>query len=761
MTASLAPLPPAVVPESSPRPAEPPLQLAAYALLYSRRWVAGAAVLGALIGVVLGLMKANSYTSTGTLLLRSGARETETAESAVAGQGQQSARTFDIIANEIEILSHRDLFRSLVQKVGVLRVLDTYDPAAEDGPETAWPARAIHGLQSWWFAANDPLRIATSPEKRESLAIETLIHNLDLEPTGASLIRVSYKAHTPELAKEITDAFLAAAEEHHRLVFSNRTSLDFLTAVEEKARTAAKTARDALGEFRKEHGIYDFDAQRTSVLGDIAKLEAQLAADDEQLQAQDRRCELLRKELDHEPPTHEAAVDAAPVPNPEYTALQQEMFTLETQRTTVRSTVVDIAEMERRTAALAELIADTEARLRKLPVVIPGPEIRRAVPNPRHDRLRTQLDDDQLRAEALRVTRGCSAARLAELRARLGELEQLGPRNDALRDESVRLEGDSKRFLENLKKVEVLNLLDERKLSNMQVLAVGDLPLTKTGPNRARWTMVGAAMGFLVALCAALVRQRLDGHIRRPQDLEAIGIETLAVVPELKANVVHDLGAAAGSGDAAAPCRQLDRLRGSLVPLWMEQDTSMVIAIVADEHSPGGTTLALHLAVQSARRHGLQVLLVETNHRSPSLASRLGLRSGPGFAELACGEAVRDEVVQPTAIAGLHAVHAGTARAAAAGRTALQRPHALLRGLAPGFQVVVLDLPSIVAHPEFRPLASCADRIVPLFAAGRSTRAGARELVQAIETTGKVTSGAILNRWQSVRPFWLPRSVDC
>jgi hypothetical protein len=48
---------------------------------------------------------------------------------------------------------------------------------------------------------------------------------------------------------------------------------------------------------------------------------------------------------------------------------------------------------------------------------------------------------------------------------------------------------------------------------------------------------------------------------------------------------------------------------------------------------------------------------------------------------------------------------------------------------------------------------------VPVFAAGRSTRAGAEDLLDAIRAAGKEIAGAILNRWRSLRPFWLPESI--
>jgi tyrosine-protein kinase Etk/Wzc len=142
------------------------------------------------------------------------------------------------------------------------------------------------------------------------------------------------------------------------------------------------------------------------------------------------------------------------------------------------------------------------------------------------------------------------------------------------------------------------------------------------------------------------------------------------------------------------------------------------------------------------------------------LARRLGLARVPGFAEWIGGSASREEVLQRTPVPGLKIVHAGSAAVAAKGIRSGRRPEELLRALAEGYQVVLLDVPSILDHPEFRPLVSCADVVVPVFGAWASTKEGARRLLLAIEAAGKDVPGAILNRWRSVRPFWWPRTME-
>jgi receptor protein-tyrosine kinase len=731
------------------------------ALLRFRHSIGMFTVLGILLGTAYGLMKPNSYTSTGTLLLRRGARESETAEAAIAGRTVQDVRQFDVIANEIQILSHRDTFRRVIESVGVARILEAYDPRAEDNDQTMALTRALHELQAWWFSVNtDELREAP-PARREYLALKTLMDNMALEATSSSLIQVQYEAHTRELAKTITDAFLAAAEEHHRQVYSNRTSLDFLKTRDAEARAATDTATNALAAFDKEHGIFDIDSQRAAALDEIGKLEIRVASDQEELQSHASRCGSLEELLEHEPAMQSVTTETAATVNPAYTGLQAQSFLQQGEMVRIKGTEPDQRAVQRHVQELEKQNAATEARLKDVPPTIPGPPSQQMVKNTRHERLQTQLDESKLAIVGLRVAHDLRVARLDELRTRLQALEQEGPRHAALVSELKAREADTKRIQDNLKSLEVLSLLDEQKISNLKVLEPGDVPILKTGPNRMRLVVMGAALAFLLGFGVALLRDRMDGSLRREQDLHAIDAAVLGVIPELRGAEAALLDKGAGLADSKDPSlrRRLDAIWGRLVPPWIPRDRTASIALVGDGTSPGVTTIGLYLALRSARCLNLNVLLVEANWHNPSLADRQGRDAVRGFAELLAGTASRDEVVRPTGVPGLRIVYAGSGDAAKERPRDGRRPQEVLRSLSDGFQLVIVDVPSIVDHPEFRAVVWCADEVVPVFAAGRSTRAGAEDLLDAIRAAGKEIAGAILNRWRSLRPFWLPESI--
>src|SRR5262249_39734354 len=149
-----------------------------------------------------------------------------------------------------------------------------------------------------------------------------------------------------------------------------------------------------------------------------------------------------------------------------------ELLNLRNQQVDVIGGTNDKTDSDRRVAVLDRQIAAAEERLRAMQTT-DVPRSGRAGKNPRYEHLHTLLDEAELEAAAARAANGCRAARLERLRSRLQELENLGPRYQSLLAEIAAQSADSKALQENLGKIQLLNLLDEHKLSNIRVLEAG------------------------------------------------------------------------------------------------------------------------------------------------------------------------------------------------------------------------------------------------------------------------------------------------
>ena len=173
------------------------------------------------------------------------------------------------------------------------------------------------------------------------------------------------------------------------------------------------------------------------------------------------------------------------------------------------------------------------------------------------------------------------------------------------------------------------------------------------------------------------------------------------------------------------------------------------------QHGDGATTVARGLAVCLAGAFGKRVMLVEANQRSPSLRRELGLADGPGLADVlarraslgsalqAAGEH-RQVLVLPASIRELGGVTAAGLRE-------------LLRALLDYVDAAVVDLAPAVPYRDTGAVCSALDGVALVMRSGRSTVQDGRAATAAIKSGEGRVLGAVLNRSQASKQFFIEK----
>jgi succinoglycan biosynthesis transport protein ExoP len=175
-------------------------------------------------------------------------------------------------------------------------------------------------------------------------------------------------------------------------------------------------------------------------------------------------------------------------------------------------------------------------------------------------------------------------------------------------------------------------------------------PTSPSSPNTSRSALIGLALGLLVALAAAFLRDTLDRRLRTPQDVEtSLHIPVLAHVRNQVMGKTAQIAAVAKKSympdvEAFRILRRNLELLGSDRP----PRSILVTSTVAGE---GKTTVASSLAVAMTIA-GKRTLLVDCDLRRPALASRLGIEPSPGISEYLLGTASPEEVLRTVDVAG-------------------------------------------------------------------------------------------------------------
>ena len=186
--------------------------------------------------------------------------------------------------------------------------------------------------------------------------------------------------------------------------------------------------------------------------------------------------------------------------------------------------------------------------------------------------------------------------------------------------------------------------------TSLQVsLSIVQKPVTPTAPSSpiviANYG-IGIAVGLVLALMGAVIREMLDKGINDASDVQTIVREpVLASVP--KAHTVSNgvpVVIAKPRGRAAEEVRRLTTNISFVTPKDLNQPN--VIIVTSANPREGKTTVSVNMAAAFAEK-GKSVLLIDADVRHPSVAKALGMNSGVGLVSLLAGEVSAKEAIQP------------------------------------------------------------------------------------------------------------------
>jgi capsular exopolysaccharide synthesis family protein len=169
----------------------------------------------------------------------------------------------------------------------------------------------------------------------------------------------------------------------------------------------------------------------------------------------------------------------------------------------------------------------------------------------------------------------------------------------------------------------------------------------------------------------------------------------------------------------------------------------------------GGTFVAIGLALAVAEEGARQVLLIDGNLHHPQICEAFGVADNVGLGNLLAGSANIRTAGQRTSIANLSVMGVGGSLPEYI--RALEPPkfHHLLEELAARYQFVVVDGPSIQAHPESLRYAPQVDRVLLVTQAGKTRVPVLARALAKLSTAGCDKVEFILNR----RTFVIPQSI--
>lgn len=298
-----------------------------------------------------------------------------------------------------------------------------------------------------------------------------------------------------------------------------------------------------------------------------------------------------------------------------------------------------------------------------------------------------------------------------------------------------------------------------------QIISEAMPPIDKSNLRGILIIAAAGATGGAAAMVFALIMGFLDRSIREPDEARgATGVACLGIVPRLGKR-----GTTTGAdGKAQAPHRLFGKAPAILSevgaqtfsPLWQALRHVVVagkaagksggmrsIAVTSALAGEGKTVIAANLA-QMATEGGKRVLLVDAQIYDPALSRMLAPSATAGLASLldTPGASLADHVlVDPQS--GLHVLPFGAAQnRAATGQFLWSEPMARLFEQVRDYDLVVFDMPPLVATGDLRAAATQVDAVLLVVEWGKTSGEELRAALAAAPPIRDRLIGSIINK---------------
>ena len=287
----------------------------------------------------------------------------------------------------------------------------------------------------------------------------------------------------------------------------------------------------------------------------------------------------------------------------------------------------------------------------------------------------------------------------------------------------------------------------------VRLVALGQavLPTAPVSPNVRMALLVGAALGLMLGLAYALLRNYLDRRLRSPEEIERLfGVPVIGTLPVdhrldgrsavLDGQVLAHDGTNKGNHAITEALREL---RTNLQFIDVD-NPPRIIVVTSSVPSEGKSTVTANLAVAMAAA-GENVVVVDGDLRRPTVVDVFRLIPGVGVTDVLSGHAAIDDVLQPWgAMPNLNVLGSGRIPPNPSELLGSRAMRNLLKTLAED-AVVLIDAPPLLPVTDAAVLARVSDGAIVVVRSGKTTR---DELGKSLDNLKKAKGhvlGTILN----------------
>jgi succinoglycan biosynthesis transport protein ExoP len=321
-------------------------------------------------------------------------------------------------------------------------------------------------------------------------------------------------------------------------------------------------------------------------------------------------------------------------------------------------------------------------------------------------------------------------------------------------------ENQSKLYSMLLERTTQTDLTRMLHVSNVRMIDNALAPIRAIRPRIPINLAFGLLSGMIFGIGLSFLLIKLDRTIRSVEDLEALGLTVLGVVPKLEQSSAG-LRLIKGMPKADSPEAQYNRnLIVHTQPMSAAAECCRTIrtnltftaaskpfhtlAVTSAGPLEGKTTVSINLAITMAQA-GKRVLLVDTDLRRPRIHSAFDISSAVGVTSVLVGEQRISDAVQNTEVPNLFVLPSGPIPpnpSELLGSAAFRR---FLEEVTTMFDRVIFDSPPLGAVTDGAVIAPQVDGTIVVMRANKTTRDAARTALKRLTDIEAHLAGGVLN----------------
>lgn len=302
-----------------------------------------------------------------------------------------------------------------------------------------------------------------------------------------------------------------------------------------------------------------------------------------------------------------------------------------------------------------------------------------------------------------------------------------------------------------LERRQELAVTSSLKENNVRVIDPAEAKDDPVEPNYGRNIGVAVLAGLLAGVSLALFFDYMDTTIKTREEVEALGIPFLGIIPSVPGlagegwEVARERYLYAYNYPKSAFAEFVRNIRTN-VSFMVRPDGGPPRRLVITSAGPreGKTTSSINLGITFAAT-GKRVCLVDADLRRPSLHHAFGLSNEAGFSSLIHGEVRAEDVVQPTPQPGLFIIPSGPRPPNPAELLGAPGCVAALDRLNELFDLVIVDTPPVVAVTDAVVLSAHVDGVILVIKSFKVARDLVLQAKRQLKDVDANLVGVILN----------------